>query len=243
MRGEDDDMAPATVPERELLLDTLGYWMDVEALTPPDAEEDGETDGKKTFRASHFPDHDFPWFYVHRDPNRAFRHFVRFGIFSREGYQADLVRYLSVPRVEDYDTAPPVKTRRFGFAGVFEADNDGIPVVDSIRMPAFALAFAGVRSREPVDLDGGLDDFRRLMRATFNDLAEAHISEGKPVDESFIEAVRDKAAQTLTWLDDRRGGAPVAIVRAALVSIAEDTCRGPSGRKTAVRSASGAPGA
>ena len=222
MHGEDDDIAPATVPDCELLLDTLGYWMDVEALTPPGAEEDGETDGKKSFRASYVPDHDFPWFYVHRDLNRTFKHFVRFGIFSREGYQADLVRYLSVPPDEDYDTAPPVKTRRFGFAGVFEADHNGMPVVDSIRMPAFALAFESVRSREPVDLDAGLEEFRRLMRATFNDLTAAFISDGKPVDESFIEAVRDKAAETLTWLDDRRADAPVAIVRAAVDSIAEE---------------------
>jgi hypothetical protein len=48
------------------------------------------------------------------------------------------------------------------------------------------------------------------------------ISEGKAVDGSFIEALSDEAAKTLTWLADRRGGAPVAIVRAALLAISEE---------------------
>jgi len=157
-------MVPVAVPDRNMLLDTLGYWMDVEALTPPNAEEDGETDGGKSFRASHYPDHDFPWFYVRRDPDRTFRHFVRFGIFSREAYEADLVRYLSVAAAEDHDTAPRVKSKRFGFVGVFEADHDGMPVLGSIRMAAFALAFESVRSRQPLDLEAGLDELRRPLQ-------------------------------------------------------------------------------
>ena len=43
---------------------TLLYWMDVEALTPPDAEEDGETDADGKFQVRHVPNRDFPW----RDP-------------------------------------------------------------------------------------------------------------------------------------------------------------------------------
>ena len=212
---------PAAGPDREKLLDTLGYWMDVEALTPSAAEDDGETDAGRSFRATHYPDREFPWNIVRHDTDRTFRHFVRFGIFSRDAYLADLVRYLSVPAEEDHDTTRAVRTRRFGFAGVFEADHEGIPILDSIRMPAFALAFESLRFGQPLDLDAGLEEFRRLMRVAFNDLAEVFIAERRWVDESFIEAVRNKASETLTWLDDRRDAAPVAIVRAAVFSISE----------------------
>ena len=212
---------PAAGPDREKLLDTLGYWMDVEALTPSSAEDDGETDAGRSFRATHYPDREFPWNIVRHDTDRTFRHFVRFGIFSRDAYLADLVRYLSVPAEEDHDTTRAVRTRRFGFAGVFEADHEGIPILDSIRMPAFALAFESLRFGQPLDLDAGLEEFRRLMRVAFNDLAEVFIAERRWVDESFIEAVRNKASETLTWLDDRRDAAPVAIVRAAVFSISE----------------------
>src|SRR3954453_3127890 len=113
-------------PERPAIVETLRYWMDVEALTPTGAEEDGETDSGKSFRATYYPDRDFPWGMLHRPPDKTFRHFIRFGIFGREAYQAELVRCLSVLPEEDHDTRAAVKSGTYGFAGVFEADHDGI---------------------------------------------------------------------------------------------------------------------
>lgn len=50
----------ATASEPEDVTRTLLYWMDVEALTPPDAEEDRDTNARGTFEARHVPDRDFP---------------------------------------------------------------------------------------------------------------------------------------------------------------------------------------
>jgi len=89
MAASDDLNATKTrighpVPSEEVAR-TLLYWMDVEALTPPEAEEDRDTDPRGTFEARHVPDRDFPW----RDrafghPDKRYKHYVRFGIFGRE---------------------------------------------------------------------------------------------------------------------------------------------------------------
>ena len=67
---------------------TLLYWLDVEALTPPDAEEDREADPDGRFQVRHVPGRDFPWRdAAFGDPDRRYRHFVRFGVFSKAHYR------------------------------------------------------------------------------------------------------------------------------------------------------------
>jgi len=199
---------------------TLLYWMDVEALTPPGAEDDRETDARGTFDARHVPDREFPW----RDgtfghPDKRYRHFVRFGIFGRERYQADIIRALSTAPEMDYDTRPATTTKRFGFVGVFAVDHDGMAIPDSLLMPAFGLAFENLRSGIAPDLDDQLEAFRRRMRATFNEVADAYAGTERRVDEDFVDAMREVASETLTWLRDLPRGLPLVVVRSAVASV------------------------
>src|SRR5690348_1745222 len=134
------------VPSEEIAR-TLLYWMDVEALTPPEAEEDRDTDPRSTFEARHVPDRDFPW----RDrsfghPDKHYKHYVRFGIFGHERYQADIVRALSTTPEMDHDTKPAPRAKRFGFAGVFAVSDNGMAIPDSLLVPASGLAFETLRS-------------------------------------------------------------------------------------------------
>ena len=199
---------------------TLLYWMDVEALTPPGAEDDRDTDARGTFEARHVPDRDFPW----RDgtfghPDKRHRHFVRFGIFGRERYQAEIIRALSTVPETDHDTRPAAPAKRFGFAGVFAVGHDGTAIPDSLLMPAFGLAFEGLRSGTALDLDDALEAFRRRMKATFNEVADAYAGTQRQVDEDFVDAVREVASETLTWLRDLPRGLPLAVVRSAVASV------------------------
>ncbi len=203
---------------------TLRYWMDVEALTPPDAEEDRDTDARGTFEARHVPDRDFPW----RDrtfghPDRRYKHFVRFGIFGRERYQSDIVRALPATPEQDHDTRPAAKAKRFGFAGVFEVGHDGMAVEDSLQMPAFGLAFEHLRRGAAADLDDDLEAFRRRMKATFNLTVDAYAGEVRPVDNAFVDTMRDAAAGVLAWLHDLPRGMPLAVVRSAVTSYFVET--------------------
>lgn len=207
-------------PDHEDVTRTFLYWMDVEALTPPDAEDDRDTDARGTFEARHVPDRDFPW----RDltfghPDKRHKHFTRFGIFRRERYQADIIRALSTTPAADHDTQPAAKVGRFGFAGVFEVGHDGMAVADSMRMPAFGLAFESLRWRAAADLDDELEAFRRRMRAGFNEAVETYAGAGRQVDEEFLEAMREAASGTLTWLRDVPPGLPLAVVRSAVASV------------------------
>ncbi len=203
---------------------TLLYWMDVEALTPPEAEEDRDTDARGTFEARHVPDRDFPW----RDrtfghPDKRYRHYVRFGIFGRERYQADIIRALSTAPEADHDTRPAPKAKRFGFAGVFAVSHDGVAIHDSLLMPAFGLAFESLRAGSAADLDDELEAFRRRMRARFNDLADAYAGAKRQVDKAFVEEVRNTASATLTWLRALPHGLPLVVVRSAVASVFVET--------------------
>ncbi len=199
---------------------TLLYWMDVEALTPPGAEDDRDTDARGTFEARHVPDREFPWHdgtFGH--PDKRYRHFVRFGVFGRERYQAEIIRALSTAPELDHDTRPAAPAKRFGFAGVFAVDHGGMAIPDSLLMPAFGLAFESLRSGSAPDLDDQLEAFRRRMRATFNEVADAYAGAGRRVDEEFVDAVREVASETLTWLRDLPRGLPLAVVRSAVASV------------------------
>ena len=199
---------------------TLLYWMDVEALTPPGAEDDRDTDARGTFEARHVPDRAFPWHdgaFGH--PDKRYRHFVRFGVFGRERYQAEIIRALSTVPELDHDTRPAAPAKRFGFAGVFAVDHGGMAIPDSLLMPAFGLAFESLRSRAAPDLDDQLEAFRRQMRATFNEVAEAYAGAERKVDEEFVDAVREVASETLMWLRDLPRGLPLAVVRSAVASV------------------------
>jgi hypothetical protein len=194
--------------------------MDVEALTPPGAEDDRDTDARGTFEARHVPDREFPW----RDdtfghPDKRYRHFVRFGVFGRERYQVDIIRALSTAPEMDHDTRSATTAKRFGFAGVFAVDHDGMAIPDSLLMPAFGLAFESLRLGAAPDLDGELEAFRRRMRATFNEVVEAYAGAGRQVDEDFVDAMREVASDTLTWLRDLPHGLPLAVVRSAVASV------------------------
>ncbi len=189
-------------------------------MTPPGAEDDCDTDARGTFEARHVPDRDFPWHdgtFGH--PDKRYRHFVRFGIFGRERYQADIIRALSTAPELDHDTRPAVTAKRFGFAGVFAVDHGGMAIPDSLLMPAFGLAFESLRSRTVPDLDDQLEAFRRRMRATFNEVADAYAGAERQVDEDFVDAVREVASDTLTWLRDLPRGLPLAVVRSAVASV------------------------
>ena len=217
-RASDNETATASDPEG--VTRTLLYWMDVEALTPPDAEEDRDTNARGTFEVRHVPDRDFPW----RDrtfghPDRRHRHFVRFGIFDRARYQADIIRALSTTAEQEQDTRKASKAARFGFAGVFAADNDGVAVLDSLLIPAFGLAFESLKSGGSADLDDDLDAFRRRMKARFNELAATYATRSRQVDEAFVDAMREAASGTLTWLRDLPHGFPLAVVRSAVSSV------------------------
>ncbi|CAH2598686.1 AAA_12 domain-containing protein [Rhodovastum atsumiense] len=199
---------------------TLLYWMDVEALTPPQAEEDGETDTAASFVARHVPDRDFPW----RDeafghPDRRYRHFVRFGVFGKELYQAEIVRALATDPEEDHDTRPVIKGKRFGFAGLFEVGHDGMAIAGSLRLPAFGLAFERLWEGSPLDFDDELETFRRGARAIFDEIVDAYAGADRQVDERFVRAVHDVTAETLTWLRDLSPGLPQAIVRSVVSSV------------------------
>ena len=194
--------------------------MDVEALTPPGAEDDRDTDARGTFEARHVPDREFPW----RDgtfghPDKRYRHFVRFGVFGRERYQADIIRALSTAPEMDHDTRPAATVKRFGFTGVFAVDHDGMAIPDSLLIPAFGLAFESLRSGTAPDLDGELEAFRRRMRATFNEVVDAYAGAERRVDEDFVDAMREVASDTLTWLRDLPHGLPLAVVRSAVASV------------------------
>ena len=194
--------------------------MDVEALTPPGAEDDRDTDARGTFEARHVPDREFPW----RDPtfghpDKRYRHFVRFGVFGRERYQADIVRALSTAPEMDHDTRPAAMAKRFGFAGVFAVDHDGMAIPDSLLMPAFGLAFETLRSGTAPDLDDELEAFRRRMRARFSEVADAYAGAERRVDEDFVDAMREVMSETLTWLRDLPRGLPLAVVRSAVASV------------------------
>ena len=194
--------------------------MDVEALTPPEAEEDRDTDARGTFEARHVPDRDFPWLdrrFGH--PDKRYRHFVRFGIFGRERYQAEIVRALSTVPEQDHDTKPAPRAKRFGFAGVFVVDHNGMAIPDSLIMPAFGLAFEHLRFGGAADLDEELEAFRRRMRATYNDIVDLYEDHRRRVDRAFVEVVRETASETLTWLRDLPRGLPLAIVRSAVSSV------------------------
>ena len=224
MAAQDDpDLLAQTAgqaPAPEAITRTLLYWMDVEALTPPGAEEDRDTDARGTFEARHVPDRDFPW----QDPgfghpDRRYRHFVRFGVFDRERYQAEIVRALSTTSEQDHDTKPAPRAKRFGFAGVFAVDHNGTAIPDSLIMPAFGLAFERLRSGGAADLDEELEAFRRRTRATYNDVVDFYKDRGRRVDKAFVETVREAASETLTWLRDLSRGLPLAIVRSAVSSV------------------------
>ena len=209
-----------SAPDHDDVSRTLLYWMDVEALTPPDVEDDRDTDARGTFEARYVPDRDFPW----RDPtfghsDKRHKHFVRFGIFGRERYQADIIRALSTTPAADYDTQPTAKVGRFGFAGVFEVGHNGMAIADSMRMPAFGLAFESLRWPDAADLDDELEAFRRRMKARFNDAVETYAGAGHRVDEEFVNSMRDVASGTLTWLRGLPGGLPLAVVRSAVTSV------------------------
>ena len=217
-RASANDAATASDPED--VTRTLLYWMDVEALTPPDAEEDRDTNARGMFEARHVPDRDFPW----RDrtfghPDRRYKHFVRFGIFGRERYQADIIRALSTTAEQDHDTRKASKAVRFGFAGVFEVDANGMAVLNGLLMPAFGLAFESLRLGNAADLDDDLDAFRRRMKARFNDLADTYAGKSRQVDEAFVDAMREAASGTLTWLRDLPRSLPLAVVRSAVSSV------------------------
>jgi len=199
---------------------TLLYWMDVEALTPPGAEDDRDTDARGTFEARHVPDREFPWHdATFGQSDKRYRHFVRFGIFGRERYQADIICALSTMPEMDHDIRPAVTAKRFGFAGVFAVGHDGMAIPDSLVMPAFGLAFESLRSGSAPDLDDALEAFRRRMRATFNEVADAYAGAERQVDEDFVDAVREVASDTLTWLHDLPRGLPMAVVRSAVASV------------------------
>jgi len=194
--------------------------MDVEALTPPGAEDDRDTDARGTFEARHVPDREFPWRDgTFGDPDKRYRHFVRFGVFGRERYQADIIRALSTAPEVDHDTRPAATAKRFGFAGVFAVDHDGMAIPDSLLMPAFGVAFESLRSGTAPDLDGELEAFRRRMRATFNEVVEAYAGAERRADEDFVDAMREVASDTLTWLRDLPRGLPLAVVRSAVASV------------------------
>lgn len=223
MAAPDDITAPRThrvgQPHDDVAR-TLLYWMDVEALTPPEAEEDRDTDACGTFEARHVPDRDFPW----RDrafghPDKRYRHFVRFGIFGRERYQADIVRALSTAPEVDHDTRPAPKARRFGFAGVFAVGHDGGAIPDSLVMPAFGLAFESLRCGAAADLDDDLEAFRRRMRATYNEVVDLYAGAERRVDKAFVDALGEEASGALTWLRDLPRGLPLAVVRSAVASV------------------------
>ena len=208
----------ATAPED--ITQTLLYWMDVEALTPPEAEEDRDTDARGTFEARHVPDRDLPWLdrrFGH--PDKRYRHFVRFGIFGRERYQDEIVRALSTMREQDYDTKPAAKAKRFGFAGVFAVGHEGMAIPDSLVMPAFGLAFERLKAGGAADLDDELEAFRRRMRAAYNELVGLYEDYGRRVDRAFVEGMRQTASEALTWLRDLPRGLPLAIVRSAVSSV------------------------
>ncbi len=194
--------------------------MDVEALTPPGAEDDRDTDARGTFEARHVPDREFPWRdHTFGHPDKRYRHFVRFGVFGRERYQADIIRALSTAPEMDHDTRPAAMAKRFGFAGVFAVDHDGMAIPDSLVMPAFGLAFESLRSGTAPDLDDELEAFRRRMRARFNEGADAYAGAERRVDEDFVNAMREVASETLTWLRDLPRGLPLAVVRSAVASV------------------------
>ena len=187
-----DNFNPSGIRVRNSMVDedvtpTLLYWMDVEALTPPEAEEDRDTGPRGTFEARHVPDRDFPW----RDaefghPDKRYKHFVRLGIFRRERYQHDIIRALSVAPEIDHDIKPAPVAKRFGFAGVFEVDHDGIAIPDTMLVPASGLAFESLRSGATADLDDELEAFRRRMKATYNELAYDYAAAQRRVDEEFV---------------------------------------------------------
>ncbi len=92
-------------------------------------------------------------------------------------------------------------------------------IPDSLLMPAFGLAFESLRSGTAPDLDDQLEAFRRRMRATFNEVADAYAGAERQVDEDFVDAVREVASDTLTWLRDLPRGLPLAVVRSAVASV------------------------
>ncbi len=194
---------------------TLRYWMDVEALTPPSAEDDREADD--TFEARHAPVRDLPW----HDPSFGnchckYIHFVRFGIFARERYEADLVSALSTHAEEDHDTKPASAAKRFCCTGVFSVDDNGTAVPGSLVLPEFGLMYERLLAPSPVEIDDELEAFRRHCRSSYDGLALEYNQAARKVDTEFVAAVQAMVAQTLTWLNAVPATMPSAVVRSSV---------------------------
>ena len=210
-------MAP-TNPNADAIEDpvvTLRYWMDVEALTPPSAEDDREADD--AFEARHVSVRDFPW----HDPSFGdcyckYIHFVRFGIFARERYETDLVSALSTQAEEDHDTKPAPVAKRFCCTGVFSVDDNGRAVPGSLILPEFGLMYERLLAPSSVEIDDELEAFRRHCRSSYDGLALEYSQADRKVDAEFVAAVRAMVAQTLTWLDGVPATMPSAVVRSSV---------------------------
>ena len=216
-RGGKQAMASAK-PIAEAIEDpavTLRYWMDVEALTPPSAEDDRDADD--TFEVRHVPVRGFPWL----DPSfgdcdRKYIHFTRFGIFARERYEADLVVALSTQAEEDHDTKPAAVAKRFCCTGVFSVDDDGIALSGSLVLPEFGLMYERLLVPSPVEIDEELEAFRRHCKSSYDGLALEYGQAARKVDAEFVGAVQAIVAQMLTWLDAVPATMPTAVVRSAV---------------------------
>lgn len=200
----------------------LNYWLDVEALTPLGAEDDGEEDEKDKTVARHVPKHPLPW----ADPEFAeagvtHSHIVRFGMFGLERYHRDIVVALHVSPADDHDLGPSPPAKKFGFSGAFVVNDAGMAMPETLKMAPSGVAFQRLVSGALYDLDDALSMLESGMEAFYASMVERYAGASRKVDAEFIEALRKECVQTLTWLDRVPRSVPRAIVRSSKTSWSE----------------------
>lgn len=199
---------------------TLRYWIDVEALTAPDAEE-AQDRGRDHF-VTHVRDGVLPWD-APDQPGRPHKHFVRFGPVPRRCYEQELLATVRAKPAPDHDSGGKKDHKTFTYLGAFEVDQNGSPQTGSLQMAAFATAFSSLRPGKVVVFDR----YQQTMAEFFDILAQRLKEKEARADWSFVRTLVEKSLDLLQWTPSGMDEAPEAIVVSKAVVDEDGRARNP----------------
>jgi hypothetical protein len=190
------------------VLNTLRYWLEVEALTFPDAGAARER--RELYEVRHVrAGGDFPWL-DRRLLGEHFVHFVRFGIIPKRPLNGMIASLFAACPAEKRDDGRRRREEgKYTFLGLFAADRNGRPVPGSLKLAAFAPALASrLKEAEP-----SFRDYAERAMEEFTKLLEEYEDRQAPCDLDFLLRLTRCVRGILDCDLPSSDAAPAAVIR------------------------------
>lgn len=169
---------------------TLRYWFNVEALMYPDIPKPGKRKNYTLRYSDKLPWPIVPPTVVPDDH----KYFVYFGLVEKSVLEAELLEMFGVePEKETFSGNHVRATRGKTFLCAIEIGADGSPVVSTLQLVAFSVAFAGRKNEERIGYGLTVKSLKDKIQNLLSD------SPSGIADSNWFEQVTDFLIELLDW--------------------------------------------